>query len=162
MAFPTYVDRPGSFKESSFIAHGPYADVVYPTEVGENIGAIAKQILENRKLLIGAKGILRPGMKVVGEKIAEQEVGRRYGDLAALGIDLLGTFYNLYTEQADLRSWETLPNDIRIARLVLTPGQYQFYVQSSDVYQNRIEKKDLGVVDLKAGEKKFFVVRSYF
>jgi hypothetical protein len=162
VVFPQYVDRVSVLKGSSFIAHGAYSDVVYPTEIGEDIGAIAKQILENRKVLIGAKAILRPGMKVAGEKVAENQIEKHYGDLAALGFDLLGTVYNLSTEKADLRSWQTLPNDIRIARLVLDPGQYEFYVQSVDGNQNQLEKKDLGSMDVKSGDIKFFVVRSYY
>lgn len=161
ISFPSYIDHPSAFSQSSFVAHGKYTDVVYPTEVGEGIGSIAKQILENRKLLLGAKSVLRPGMKVAGEKVIGHQVEQQYGDLAALGVDLLGTLYNLTTEQADLRSWETLPNEIRIARLVLEPGEYQFYVQNSDHYGNLVEKKDLGTIDIKAGDKKFFIVRTY-
>lgn len=162
VVFPRYVDRISILRSSTFIAHGPYTDIVFPTEVGEDIGAIAKQILHNKELLIGAKAIVRPGMKVAGEKIAEEQIRKNYGDLAGLGIDLIGTIYNLSTEKADLRSWATLPKEIRIARLVLEPGQYQFFVQNFDGNQNQLEKKDLGTVEVKAGDTKFFIVRSYY
>jgi hypothetical protein len=162
VVFPKYVDRIEVLAGSNFIAHGAYTDVVFPTEVGENIGAIAKQILKNHEFIIGAQAILRPGVKVAGEKIAEQQMRKHYGDLAGLGIDLIGSIYNLSTEKADLRSWATLPNEIRIARLVLEPGQYEFYVQNLDGNHNQLEKKDLGSMEVKAGDVKFFVVRSYY
>lgn len=162
LSFPKYVDRMSILDSSKLIAHGRLADTVYPTEVGENIGAIAKQILENRKWLLRAKAALRPAVKLAGEKVAEIQLKKKYGYLSADALDILSTVYNLYTEEPDLRSWQTLPNEIRIARLVLEPGHYQFAVQSFDKDGNSLENKDLGALDLKASDVKFFIVRSYF
>lgn len=162
LSFPKYVDRMSSLARSSLIAHGHFADTIYPTEVGENIGAIAKQILENRKWLLRTKAVLRPAVKLAGEKVAEIQLKKKYGYLSADALDILGTVYNFYTEEPDLRSWQTLPNEIRIARLVLNPGHYQFAVQSFDKDGNQLENKDLGSLDLKQSDVKFFIVRSYF
>ena len=62
----------------------------------------------------------------------------------------VGSIYNLVSERADLRSWQTLPAHIHIARLFVEPGEYALVVG----------REDLGMVRLAAGEKKFFVVRT--
>ncbi len=162
VAFPQYVDRINYLKSSSLIVKGSYGDMIYPTEVGEDIGAIAKQILENRKLIIGAKALARPMIKLAVEKVSEEQLRDKYGDWAGLLTNIIGSAYNLSTEQADLRSWQTLPNEIRIARVELNPGEYQFFVQNLDVSGKQLEMKDLGSLDVKAGDMKFLVVRSYF
>ena len=61
-----------------------------------------------------------------------------------------GSLYNVFSEQPDLRSWQTLPARIRVARLIVKPGAYEVSAGS----------ESLGQVTLGAGEKKFFVVRT--
>lgn len=160
MSFPVYADRPSAFRSSVFIAKGPYTELSFPTELGEDIGAISKQILENRKLMVGAKSVLRPGMKLAAEKVVEHEVQERYGDWAALGVQLLGTLYNLSSEQADLRGWESLPEHIRIARLVLDPGEYEFFVDNTDHYGTVAGRSSLGKYVLKSKDVRFFIERT--
>ena len=83
------------------------------------------------------------------------------GDGAAYGFDFLSSLYNLSTERADLRSWQTLPAQIRVARLLLEPGEYEFFVQTYTDNNRFLNKVSLGKGNLKAGEKKFFVFRNY-
>lgn len=57
--------------------------------------------------------------------------------------------FNMGSEIADTRGWNTLPQQIELARIALPPGRYQlgFYspATGSSAYQGEIE--------LKAGEK---------
>ena len=118
--------------------------------MGEDITGIALKNLDNRKVRVMAKAILRPAGKYFAEKAAENSVRRRSGDTPANAVRLAGGIYNIYSEQSDLRAWQTLPAEIRISRLVLLPGEYDL----------KLDDLSLGHVSLKAGEKKFILKRT--
>ena len=79
-----------------------------------------------------------------------------YEDVPFIGEDTskwfkyLMNLYNISSEQADLRSWQTLPAEIRLARFILEPGEY-------DLFYNR---NKLGHMNVKEGEKKFVIYRT--
>ncbi len=151
VAFPKYDKRiyeePASVFSARSARGGPF---LIPTELSEDVGGIAIKNLDNRRGRVMAKAVLRPLGKYAVERVAEGELDKNDGGQSADVLRTLGSAYNVFSEQADLRSWQTLPDQIRIGRLVLSPGEYTFYMN----------KKDLGKFDLKAGEKKFLVVRT--
>jgi hypothetical protein len=120
------------------------------TELGEDISNIAIKTLDNRKVRTIAKAVLRPAGKYFAERAVEESVRRSSGELPADGISIAGSIYNIYSEQADIRSWQTLPAQIRIARLILSPGDYDL----------EFNGKPLDHVSLKAGEKKIILKRT--
>ena len=46
------------------------------------------------------------------------------GNQSGAIVGLLGNILSLATEQADTRSWRTLPGAIRMARIAVPPGRY--------------------------------------
>ena len=107
------------------------------------------------------KAIIRPVAKYAAERVVEEKIKDKWGNGAALGFDILSSIYNLTTERADLRSWQTLPAQIRIARLYLDPGEYNFYIQTYNENHQLLNKLNLGDATIKAGQKKFFLFRNY-
>lgn len=142
-----YYSPPIEFKAR--IPNGQFTDV-NPTEVGDDIEAIAVKNLENRKARIMSKAVIRPAGKYFAEKALEREVRQEHGRGAGLAIQVAGSLYNMFSEQVDLRSWQTLPAKIRVARLIVEPGQYELFAGAYS----------LGRVTLKAGQKKFLIVRT--
>lgn len=120
------------------------------SELGEDIGAIAVKNLEDRKVRVIAKAIARPAGKYIAQKAIENRVEHNHGDAAALAVKIVGSLYNIISERADLRSWQTLPAQIRIGRLLVEPGEYEVVVGNQNI----------GRVHLTAGQKKFFIVRT--
>ncbi|MBF0385739.1 MAG: hypothetical protein HQL27_07685 [Candidatus Omnitrophica bacterium] len=119
-------------------------------EIGEDISAIAVKNLENRKARFVAKSVFRSAAKFAAEYSIDKQISAEYGDNAADLSKYLANLYNLSSEQADLRSWQTLPAQIRIARLILEPGKYKIYFGG----------EFLGTAELSSGDKKFFVLRT--
>ncbi len=119
------------------------------TETAENIEAIAIKNLDNRKVRTMAKAILRPTGKYLVERTLERNIARDHGEGTANVVKILGSIFNMVSERADLRSWQTLPAQIRIGRLILEPGEYDVSIAGANT----------GNINLKAGEKKFFIVR---
>ncbi|MBI3314998.1 MAG: hypothetical protein HYZ86_03545 [Candidatus Omnitrophica bacterium] len=167
ISFPRYADRVSDVRFSVFSAVGPAVGgagrtrAQDSTELVQDIGAIAKKILDDRKVLILAKAGLRPIGKYLLEKTVEANVRDKNSEVPADIVNLFANVYNLYSEQADVRGWQTLPEKIRAARLLLEPGRYEFFVEDFDEKGAPLSKRPLGVFDLQAGRKKFFIVRSY-
>ena len=120
------------------------------SEIGEDIEAIAIKNLDDRKVRVIAKAALRPAAKYFAQKALENDIRKNHGEGTAKVIPILGSLYNLFSEQADLRSWQTLPAQIRIGHVFVTPGEYDL----------EIGRVNLGSVTVKAGEKKFYIVRT--
>lgn len=103
------------------------------TFVAEDITAIARQSLEDRLGLIYLKSGGRALLKFLAaeklkSKLKERNDSGLLNFLGSLAIDVaVGA-----TEQADVRSWRTLPAQIQLARFELLPGRYSLSVAASD------------------------------
>lgn len=151
LAFPRYDKRIYDQKPGTFKAQQTSGETIScSTELVENVEAIAYQNLENRKLRVMAKAVLRSGGKYLTEWAMEENIRQGGHEEAADWFKYLSNLYNITSEQADLRSWQTLPAEVRLGRLILEPGTYQLYFND----------KELAQVELQRGEKKFFLVRT--
>ncbi|MEP5612408.1 MAG: hypothetical protein ABJP45_09175 [Cyclobacteriaceae bacterium] len=109
IAFPKYVEREPYFNYGDIEVNGNY----YTLEKGEDINAIAFKTLNERMLAELGKGLLRVALKKAIEKQVRKEN-------ETLGF-LVGVF-NMASEQADTRNWQTLPHSIHYARAPLKVG----------------------------------------
>lgn len=109
IAFPKYVERLPYFDYGDIEVNGSY----YTLERAEDINAIAFKTLNERMLKELGKGLLRVALKKALEKQVRKES-------ETLGF-LVGAF-NLASEQADTRNWQTLPHTIHYARAPLKKG----------------------------------------
>ncbi len=161
IAFPKYLSRYYETSHSNFIAKLSIGiAVVQPTEVVQDIGAIAVKNLEDRKVRVMAKTALRPAAKYLLERTEERNLREHYGSNTALVFRLLGSLFNFYSEQADLRSWQMLPSEIRLSQLVLDPGTWDVSVDNFNNNQVLLQHIDLGKIQIKAGEVRFLIVRT--
>lgn len=161
LAFPTYDKRFYSITSSELVAASDKQDEIKTeSELCANIEAIAAESLNDRKVQIYAKSALRPLGKYVAERAVENKVEENSGDGAASAVKGVSSIYNLFSEQADLRSWQTLPAQIRIARLVLEPGMYRFSARLLGYDNGHPDERLLGQIKLKAGDRKFFILRT--
>jgi uncharacterized protein len=63
------------------------------------------------------------------------------------------------SEEADKRSWRTLPDEIQIARLWLPPGKYELQVHSTGRNGATVGRRSVQTVTLQAGETKLITER---
>ncbi len=123
-------------------------------KVLENITEIAKKDLEDRIGRITAKAAARAATKYLLSQTIRKEVEDR-GQTARVLTDLGTNLFSILTEQADTRSWQTLPGQIQMARLLLPPGTYDLEVRYLNGQGQEIGREVFGVVSVKASEKKF-------
>ena len=161
LAFPQYDPRDYEIRSSELVAVKSNGQKFSAgTEVAADVEAIAKRSLEGRKAWLYTKAALRPLGKYAVESRAAQRTEEEHGELAGWVVRGASSLYNLYSEQADVRSWQTLPAEIRIGRVIVAPGKYRVQVKALDADQNILQEEDVGEVELKAGDKKFILIRT--
>ena len=128
-------------------------NTVIKTELYQNLTQIAYKNIDDRKIRYLAKAMARVSLKYGIQKGAEE----KFGDFAGFLVNM----FNLATEQADTRSWLTLPDNIQIARLFYTPGTYTVYVDFLNSRDYTLEKTQFDNVKLTAGKKTFLYYRTF-
>ena len=131
----------------------------------EGQGKEIKRLADEKKSTIVAHNYLFPEFHEIADMVGDSLalsffVRDKGGETAATVYRGLAGIYNVYSEQADLRSWQTQPSQIRIGRLTLAPGEYVLKVETLDEAGGLLETIDLGQAELAAGQKRFFVIRT--
>lgn len=113
VAFPHFTSRSYAVTSADATAGGKTAKAF----LAEDVNTIAIKSLENKNGLITLKAIARAVAKYQMTKAIDNK-----GKNQLLG--LIAGIYSVASEQADTRSWRTLPAAFRIIRLNLEPGKH--------------------------------------
>lgn len=141
VAFPKFVERGYVVGSVSAMADNR---TFYGYEI-ENVAKIAVKTLEDKNLLIAAKAFARAAVKYFTSKAIQGKGENKM-------LNLLTNVYNVVSEQADTRSWRTLPARFILIRMPLKPGKHRIKVLITDVTgANREQTVD---VKVGAGQKK--------
>ena len=108
--------------------------VTVNTELVHNVTALADKALSERMAVITSKALARAATKFAMAEAttrgAQQAAGKDAGPWVGLLVGLLTKGWAVASEEADKRSWQTLPDEIHLARAWVPPGHYQ--VQPSE------------------------------
>lgn len=104
-----------------------------------DIRALAVKALQEKAAVIATRQIVRAITKGVTNKLAKDKLG--------FGGELAMSLINTATENADLRSWLTLPSNAQILRIPLSAGKHKIAIKHTN---NRFAAAD---VDIKAKGK---------
>jgi hypothetical protein len=155
LAFPEYRELPAQIAGCRLQAQPDSGHVQFTSasSLAEPIAKIAVENLENRKTRIYAKTFARVTAKYLAVRESSRKMHKEHGGWAGLLAQVAGSALIFATEQADLRSWRTLPAEIHIGRMVLPPGSYQLWAECLDASGRVVREIDLGRKELKAGQK---------
>jgi uncharacterized protein len=107
--------------------HG--AAVVVRTELAQNVTALADKALSERIAGIAVKAVARAAFKYsLAEGATRGAQHAVQGDAApwvGLAVGLLAKGFAVASEESDKRSWRTLPDEIHLARMWVSPGAYR-------------------------------------
>ena len=117
------------------------------TQILENIEATAIRNLDEKYAGMVAKKLAGIAVKETIASSIERQTNSRFLALAA-------RMFMYGSDQADLRSWNLLPHDLQILRLVVDPGTYQ--VKLTPLGSRALSEK---VVQVTAGKKVFLNFR---
>jgi hypothetical protein len=103
--------------------------VTLNTELVHNVTALADKALSERMAGITAKALARAATKFAlaegATRGAQQAAGKDAAPWVGLLVGLLTKGLAVASEEADKRSWQTLPDEIHLARVWVPPGRYQ-------------------------------------
>lgn len=160
---------PGLVVQKTAVAYGEIslrsADTAVSarTERAQNVTALAEQDLSERIGGLAAKAVARAAVKyAMAEGVgrgAQAAAGRDAGPLVGVIVQLLAHTLAVGTEEADKRSWRTLPDEVQIARLWVPPGSYELRIRSVGRNGERVGREAVHPVILKAGETRFITER---
>lgn len=148
VSFPKYRKAMRGKISAAFSAQNSSGEILKgPVFKVQDLDEIAKKNLAGRRARILAKAVARPVTKQLMLESLEDQLRDQAGGEAADLLHYAGNFYLLYSEQADLRGWETLPSEIFLGRLSVPPGEYRFFVNDDPAGSFRV----------LAGDKKFIM-----
>lgn len=161
VAFPIYRSRIYGINASRLLAKNAAGKIFgASTDLVQDIGAIARKDLERKKLRFIAKSAMRTTGKFLVLKNQEKSIKKNQGGAAADWFQFFGTLYSLISERADLRSWQTLPDQIRMARLILEPGEYECKLENFNESGSNSGEFDFKKILLLPGQKIFLFIQT--
>jgi hypothetical protein len=118
----------------------------------QNYGRIAQATLNDHYSGIVARTTARSLVKF----LAYRKVKKKNKVLG-----FLTNLLNVSTEIADTRSWVSLPYNIQIGRLSLSPGKHTIKLEAQDVQGHTIETQMFENVEISPGQRTFISHRFY-
>ena len=126
------------------------------TELVHNVTALAEKALSTRLAGITAKALARAATKFAfaegATRGAQHAVGRDAGPWVGLLVALLTKGLAVASEEADKRSWQTLPDEIHLARVWVPPGRYQVQSELIGGLQDALKPEAMRTLSLGPGE----------
>jgi hypothetical protein len=150
IAFPRFVIRPPLCTMSELVVESAGWRARERAELVEDINRIAAKNLDDRRTRVVAKTLARVLVKqaaIAGATSGIDDPGLRR--LAQFGLNIA----NFAIEQADTRSWRTLPGEVYLAQAFVPEGRYELTARLCGGREAYID-----AVSLKAGETKFVLL----
>lgn len=139
------------------------ARVAVQTELGQNVTALAEKALSDRMAGITVKALARAATKFAMAETttreAEKAAGKDAGPWVGLLVGLLTKGLAVASEEADKRSWQTLPDEIHLARVWVPPGRYQVQSQPTGGAHDPLRPEAMKSLSLRAGETTVLIQR---
>jgi len=148
VAIPAYVSTPPPGSQAVFALGGAAA----PVPIVDPIDARASAALDEAMGGILVRTVARGLTKYLATRAAESEIGE--------GAGLIVNLFGAATEQADLRSWVSLPFEIRCASVDVAPGTYAGTLTVSDGAGRKVSEADISGIDVKPGQIVFVRYRA--
>lgn len=130
------------------------------SELVQDLSALAAKHFSDQFNGLAVKAVARAAIKFAAAeglaRGARAAAGRDAGPLVGLLVGSLAKTLAISTEEADKRSWRTLPDEIHIARLWVPPGSYELRVRPIGKNGSPIGPERVWPVTLPRGATKFF------
>jgi len=123
------------------------------SELVEDVEAIALKNFTEREPRILLKTIARGVTKYLAFRTAR----KKQGEIAGLLVNIV----NIATEEADTRSWLTLPNNIGMVRMSLPPGKYDLQLSFHSKNGQQIDSARMQNVEIRVGDFTFLNYRTF-
>ena len=155
VSMPTYEStRPGiAYMEVSTSGNQQCPPLQVSSEMVEDVEAIAmKNFVEDEPIIL-----LRTLARGVAKYLAFKTAKKKGGDVGGILVNV----FNFATENADTRSWLTLPNSFGMARMSLPPGKYDLHLSFRDENGREVKSANLQGVEIRSDDFTFLNYRTF-
>jgi uncharacterized protein len=137
--------------------------VTLNTELVHNVTALADKALSERMAGITVKALARAATKfTLAEGMArgaQQAVGKDAAPWVGLVVGLMAKGLAVASEEADKRSWQTLPDEIHLGRAWVVPGRYHVHNRVPGEAQDSQNSEAMRSLTLGPGETVVLIQR---
>ena len=169
VALPTLLPGESQIAYGTLHVTGGEISSEYRTELVHNMTATAQKNLDDRYPEVMVRTVARVAAKMataegigIGAGAAAGGKDKDTGQTVRLIVSALARIFAIATEEADKRSWRTLPNYIQEARLTLQPGDYVLRFEPRDHQGRLLGSVNEQHVSLLPGETYFLTTYSPF
>ena len=164
IAVPKFIPRRSRVSQAEAIVSSGETRFDARFALMEDITAIAVKDLDERLVRTTVKAVARAAWKFAlaeGVRVGVQRaVGRQHGgELVGTIAGILAHVAAVGTEEADKRSWVTLPDRIQVGRMLVPPGTYDIELRWNGRAGEAVAKQPIRRITVKAGEKRFISTR---
>ncbi len=129
------------------------------TQLLYDVQAVAEKTLADEYDSLVLRAVARTAMKMAAaEGIglgARAASGKNNRDWIGPLVGGIARIFALATEEADIRTWRTLPGEIQLTRLWVEPGEYSVTIQSMDLQGRGARASQNTRLQLKEDETRF-------
>ncbi len=154
VALPKFVPRDRRHVQYAASVQSGGQSMRIDAEIAEDVTAIAKKSLEDRLGLLYLKAGGRAVLKFLASEKAKSEWKKEGDELGNLAKSLLIDVAVIASEQADTRSWRSLPARMLIIRAQLPAGTHQLQLSAEGQSRNLLAEQ----VTIAAGSVTFRVI----
>lgn len=122
IAYPKYISTPVPYTSAQIQVNGT---ATFAMETVQDIDVVAVSTLQERAGKELGKILTRLAVKKSAEYAVKSAARSNDNNAVLEGVGLGLQLYNLFSEKADTRNWQTLPSEIKYARVPLVKGKNQ-------------------------------------
>lgn len=163
VALPALVPQKTQVASLHVQASGPGGSYGATSVLASDLTAIAEKNLKDRYGSLALKAVARAALKfglAEGASLgAQAAAGEDAGPWVGFLVGLFGKVWAVASEEADKRSWRTLPDEVHVARLWVPPGTYTVGIRPVGRGGNPAAPGSAHTVTLQRGETRLFVER---
>lgn len=158
VAYPEFADVDFTVKSSDISVSGQTVS----TFLAEDISRIAKSELKRKVAAQRLRMIARATIKYVLSRYITESVEKKHGNTAGIFAGIITGAISAGTEVADTRSWNTLPAQIRMARMRLKKGVYDVRLNFKNKFGRIIDTVVLRDIEIKNGKRTYAGYRTSY
>jgi hypothetical protein len=163
VALPEIVPQPSGIAYEEVSLRGERGEHWGRSEVVHDVTAVAQRTLADRFSTIALKAVARAAVKyALAEGAgygARSATGGNAGPIVGLLVHMIAHAMAVASEEADKRSWRTLPAEVQVSRLRVPPGTYRLSVQPVGRRWTLHEAAAVRTVTLTEGRTTFVITR---
>ena len=166
VALPQLVGQPSRIAYTTVRATNENEEYRSNTQRMYDVVAAAKKNLDDEYTEIAVRAVARAAIKMgIAEGVgygAQAAVNNDSAQWVGVLVSIIAKIVAIATEEADTRTWRTLPGEIQVTRLWVKPGSYSVTLHSFDNQGRIVGPASNHQLTLEPGRTKFITQRLVF